>query len=80
MTLKMGISNLELRIYLLVNLKGDTMTVIEAITQAENILGTIPVSGRESVKKINAIFDLLDASVAALNPPPEEQPKEEGNN
>jgi len=42
------------------------MTVIEAIGEAEKIIGTIPVSGRENVRKINAVFELLDASIAAL--------------
>lgn len=42
------------------------MTVIEAIGEAEKIIGTIPVAGRESVRKINAVFELLDASIAAL--------------
>lgn len=42
------------------------MTVIEAIAEAEKIIGTIPVSGRENVRKINAVFELLDASIAAL--------------
>lgn len=55
------------------------MTVIEAITQAENIIGTIPVAGRESVKKINAVFELLDASIAALNTPPEKAEEPEAS-
>lgn len=42
------------------------MTVIEAIGEAEKIIGTIPVAGRESVRKVNAVFELLDASIAAL--------------
>ena len=53
------------------------MTVAEAIEKAEEILGTIPVSGRENVRKINTVFEILDASVAALNAPPKEaQPDE----
>ena len=42
------------------------MTVIEAIGEVEKIIGTIPVAGRENVRKVNAVFELLDASIAAL--------------
>ena len=55
------------------------MTVIEAISKAEEILGTIPVSGRDNVKKVNIVFDLLDASIAAFQKEPPIE-KEEGEN
>lgn len=42
------------------------MTVIEAIGEAEKIIGTIPITGRKNVQKANAVFELLDASIAAL--------------
>ena len=47
------------------------MTVIEALSKAEEILGTLPVAGRENVKKVNIVFDLLDASIAAFQKEPE---------
>jgi hypothetical protein len=42
------------------------MTIGEALTKAEEILGSLPVSGRENVRKVNAIFELLDATMAAM--------------
>jgi hypothetical protein len=42
------------------------MTIVEALAEVEKIIGTIPVAGRENVRKINAVFELLDASIAAL--------------
>ena len=52
------------------------MTVIEALNKAEEVLGSIAVSGRDNVKKVNVIFDLLDASIAALTKPQETPPDE----
>lgn len=57
------------------------MTVVEAIAQAEEIIGSIPVAGRENVKKVNMVFEILDASIAALTAPPKEaqpEPKQAG--
>lgn len=48
------------------------MTIVEAIQKAEEIAGTIPVVGRQNVTKMNDIFSLLDASIAALTQPPQE--------
>lgn len=45
------------------------MTVAEAISKAEEILGSIPVVGRENVKRVNVVFDILDATIAVLNKP-----------
>lgn len=42
------------------------MTVIEALNKAEEILGTIPFNGKDAVKKANALFDIIDATVSAL--------------
>lgn len=53
------------------------MTVIEAIGEAEKIIGTIPVAGRENVRKVNAIFELLDATIAAMTQPQEHEKGEE---
>ena len=52
------------------------MTVIEALNKAEEVLGTVAVSGRDNVKKVNLIFDLLDASIGALTKPQEAPPDE----
>lgn len=49
------------------------MTIIEAVVKAEEILGTIAVEGRDNVKKMNAVFDLLDASISAMNQPQEKK-------
>ena len=49
------------------------MTIIEAIGEAEKIIGTIPVAGRENVRKINAVFELLDATMAAMTQPQEHE-------
>ena len=57
------------------------MTIPEAIAKAEELLGSISVNGRENVKKMNAVFDILDASIAALTTPPKEtqpEPKQAG--
>lgn len=55
------------------------MTVIEALNKAEEILGSIAITGRDNVKKVNLIFDLMDASIAALDRGLQEnQPKEGG--
>lgn len=48
------------------------MTVIEALTKAEEIIGTIPVSGRGDVRKMNDVFTLLDSVISALTQPPKE--------
>ena len=42
------------------------MTVIEVLNNVEEILGTVEVSGRNNVKKVNTLFDMLDATIAAL--------------
>ena len=42
------------------------MTVIEVLKNTEDILGTLEVSGRNNVKKVNTMFDMLDATIAAL--------------
>lgn len=47
------------------------MTIVEAIAKAEEMLGSIPVNGRENVKKMNAVFDILDACIATINQKPE---------
>lgn len=54
------------------------MTVIDALNKAEEVLGTIAVTGRDNVKKVNLIFDLLDASIGALTKP-QEQEEDENN-
>lgn len=46
------------------------MTVGEALTKAEEIIGTIPVNGRENVRKMNDVFALLDSVISALTQPP----------
>ena len=55
------------------------MTVIEAIGEAEKIIGTIPITGRENVRKANAVFELLDASIAALTNQQNDSAKGEEN-
>lgn len=52
------------------------MTVIEALSNAEKIIGTIPVSGRENVRKMNDVFMLIDSVISALTQPPKEEPKD----
>ena len=49
------------------------MTVIEVLKSTEDILGTIEVSGRNNVKKVNTMFDMLDAVIAALTAPPKDE-------
>ena len=49
------------------------MTVIEVLKNSEDILGTLEVSGRNNVKKINTLFDMLDAVIAALSAPPKDE-------
>lgn len=53
------------------------MTIGEALTKAEEILGSLPVSGRENVRKVNAIFELIDATMAAMTQPQEHEKGEE---
>lgn len=53
------------------------MTVIEALKNTEEILGSLEVSGRNNVKKINMLFDMLDAVIAALSAPPKDEKGEE---
>lgn len=55
------------------------MTVIEALSTAEKIMGTIPVSGREDVHKMNDVFALMDSVISALTQPPKEEGGENGN-
>lgn len=56
------------------------MTIVEALAEAEKIIGRIPVAGRENVRKVNAVFELLDASIAALtNQQKDESAKGEEN-
>ena len=43
------------------------MTIVEALAKAEEIIGSIPVNGRDNVKKMNALFDILDACIATIN-------------
>jgi hypothetical protein len=58
-------------------MRGDYMTIIEALAKAEDILGTLSVEGRDKVKKVNAIFDLLEASINAMTA--HEETKENDN-
>ena len=55
------------------------MTVIEALTKAEEIIGTIPVNGRENVRKMNDVFTLVDSVISALTQPPKEEGDKNGN-
>lgn len=55
------------------------MTVIEALAKAEEIIGTIPVSGREDVHKMNDVFALMDSVISALTQPPRDEGGENGN-
>lgn len=55
------------------------MTVIEALTKAEEIIGTIPVNGRENVRKMNDVFGLLDSVISALAQPPKSEGGENGD-
>lgn len=52
------------------------MTVLEVLKNSEDILGSLEVSGRNNVKKINTLFDMLDAVIAALENGLKEKPKE----
>ena len=54
------------------------MTVIEVLKNSEDILGSLEVSGRSNVRKINTLFDMLDAVIAALSTPPKDE--KGGNN
>ena len=53
------------------------MTVIEVLKSTEDILGTIEVSGRNHVKKVNTMFDMLDAVIVALSAPPKDEKGED---
>ena len=53
------------------------MTVIEVLKNTEDILGTLEVSGRNNVKKVNTMFDMLDAVIAALTAPPKDEKGEQ---
>lgn len=55
------------------------MTVIEALAKAEEIIGTIPVNGRENVRKMNDVFTLVDSVLSALTQPPKDEGGENGN-
>lgn len=55
------------------------MTVIEALAKAEEIIGTIPVNGRENVRKMNDVFTLVDSVISALTQPPKEDGDKDGN-
>ena len=42
------------------------MTISEALKTVEEILAGIAVTGRENVRRMNQAFDLIDATIAAL--------------
>ena len=71
MTLKMGISNLELRIYLLANLKGDIMTPEQknALRTVVNTLNTVETKGRENMNHLLGAIVLLEQMISAEEAP-----------